>query len=74
MKITNTHHRNSQLHIIPVQTGHKLRVNCPCGPKLKMHNGHIMVDHRSGRGFKGKWRGEVRNYGTKLLDGKGVPL
>lgn len=74
MKVTKYHHKNSQLHMIPNQSGHKLEVTCLCGPRLKMHNGHIIVDHRSGPGFRGKWRGEVANYGTKLLDAKGVPL
>jgi hypothetical protein len=73
MKITYTHHRNSQLHVVPVQPGHVISCICPCNPTLKMKNGHIMVDHKSGRGFKGKWRGEVKNYGTKLLDERGNP-
>jgi len=72
MKITKYHHKNSQLHVIPVQPGHKTEVTCPCGPKLKMHNGHIMVDHKCGRGFKGTWRGDTKNDGVKLLDEKGV--
>jgi hypothetical protein len=74
MTITKYHHKNSQLHCLPVQAGHTLSVTCHCGPRLKMHNGHIMVDHRSGRGFKGAWRGDTANYGVKLLDEKGKPL
>lgn len=74
MKITKKHHKNSQLHSIPDQRGHTLEVTCPCGPKLSMENGHIMVGHRPGRGFRGGWRAEVKNFGTKLLDEKGVPL
>jgi hypothetical protein len=74
MKITKAHHNNSQLHCVPVQPGHKIEATCPCGPNLRMYNGHIVVDHKSGRGFRGKWRGEVKNYGTKLLDKKGNPL
>jgi len=74
MKITKKHHKNSQLHCVPVQPGHVITPACPCGPKLKIHNGHLMVDHRAGRGFKGHWHGEVRNYGVKLLDEKGNPL
>lgn len=74
MKITKKHHKNSQLHLVPDQPRHKIEVTCPCGPKLSMQNGHILVEHRPGRGFKGSWRPVTKNLGTKLLDQKGAPL
>lgn len=74
MTITKYHHKNSQLHVLPEQPGHKVEVTCPCGPKLSMNSGHILVEHKPGRGFKGVWYPATKNLGTKLLDGRGRPL
>jgi len=74
MKITKTHHKSSQVHILPIQPGHKTKATCPCGPTITMRNGHLIVSHRPGRGFRGFWRPDVANYGVKLLNNNGKPL
>lgn len=69
MKITNKHHKNSQIHSIPNKdTGHEhvVSLNCECQPEISIDNGHLIVDHRQvGRGDK-LHRVRLVNFGVKL--------
>lgn len=50
-----------EFHMMPDQPGHRATTKCKCQPKLSRHaNGHIIADHRPGRGFKGLWKLKVR--------------
>ena len=69
MKITNKHHKNSQIHSIPNKdTGceHEVSLTCACQPEISTDNGHLIVEHKQvGKGDK---LGYVRlvNFGVKL--------
>ena len=69
MKITNKHHKNSQIHSIPNKdTGHEHEVTltCECQPAIDIDNGHLLVEHKQvGKGDK-LWRVQLVNFGTKL--------
>lgn len=68
MRITNKHHKNSQIHSIPNKdTGHKHEpnLNCACQPEICIDNGHLLVEHKQvGKGDK-LWRVQLVNFGDK---------
>lgn len=69
MKITKTHHKNSQIHSIPFKDTnyeHTADLNCECGMQLKITNGHIIAEHTRCGGRSNKWTVKVNNFGTKL--------
>ena len=69
MKITNKHHKNSQIHSIPNKdTGHEHEpnLNCACQPEISIDNGHLVVEHKQvGKGDK-LWRVQLVNFEVKL--------
>ena len=68
MKITNKHHKNSQLHSVPnTDTGHEHEVtlDCACQPKITLDNGHLIVEHQIVGKSDKLWRVRVANLGVK---------
>jgi hypothetical protein len=68
MKITNKHHKNSQIHSIPnkdTKIEHEISLDCKCQPKITIDNGHLLVEHQQvGKGDK-HWKVRVLNFGIK---------
>lgn len=70
MKLTPTHHKNSQIHGLPLKDiaiKHTVSLDCPCKPKMKMENGHILVMHCKSKGTPNEWTMKLKNFGKKLL-------
>jgi hypothetical protein len=68
MKITNKHHKNSQIHSVPNKDSkleHRIHLDCECQPKITTDNGHLLVEHKQvGKGDK-FWNVRVANFGIK---------
>ena len=68
MRITNKHHKNSQLHALPDKDSGlkpKAVLDCPCKPVIEIINGHLIVQHNMvGKGAD-RWSCKTVNLGIK---------